>query len=405
MQPISPPARLADPMIGRTLAGRFHIESRLAEGGMATVYRATEDGDPPRTVAVKVLRSELARDGTFVSRFRREARLAARLVHPSIVELFEHGSEGSDHFLVMELLEGEDLFDRLAREGRLDERTAMSIVAQVCDALATAHGEGIIHRDLKPENIFLTGAPGGEPQVKVLDFGIAKLLEPEPLAHGASTPNLTRVGTILGTPEYMSPEQCKSEEPGPRSDVYGCGVLLYVMLTGRPPFVDRSPVVVAARQVGEAPAPPHLLRPGLDPELEAVILRTLAKDPRQRPASAAHLADLLRARLQAMDSPATTADTAPPRLLAGGAAPPPPPLALAPTLVAEPAFQPGAPTAVTIVPPRRRWRRDRRVAIVALGVAAALVLALAVGLDRRAPAPRNEPAPSSAAGNPTPRAS
>ncbi len=265
---------------------------------MATVFRALEEGVRP--VAVKVMHREHHRDDSLVARFKREATLAGRLAHRNIVKVLDHGSDGDVCFLVMELLEGEDLFDRLARERTLDAPTAMRIAAEVCDALEVAHREGIVHRDLKPENLFLTREPGGGEGLRVLDFGIAKRSGILPRrARDTSTPNLTMVGTLLGTPEYMSPEQCKAEPPGPRSDLYACGALLYTMLTGRPPFVGRNPVEVAARHIGLAPAPPSALQPGLDPRLEALVLKALAKDPDDRPASAFELGAALRALIEA----------------------------------------------------------------------------------------------------------
>lgn len=308
--PTTPSA--SDPQPGHVVAGRYRITALLGEGGMATVYRAEQDAEP-HEVAVKLLHPQLARDSSFVSRFKREAAFAMRAAHPNIVRVLDFGCERDTHYLVMELLRGEDLFDRLARERRLDAREAVEIMTSVCSALAAAHGEGIVHRDLKPENVFLAEAPDGARVVKVLDFGIARMLEPPTSTPGWSTPNLTLVGTVLGTPEFMSPEQCRAEMPGPRSDVYACGALLYAMLTGRPPFVAANPVEVAARHVGEIPAAPSTLRADIHPRLEAVILKALAKDPRERHAGALALAEDLQGALapQVAAAPEGCASSAP----------------------------------------------------------------------------------------------
>jgi serine/threonine-protein kinase len=288
-----PPPHRAD-FVGRVLAGRYRLVELLAEGGMAMVYRATVDGTA-REVAVKIMRPELARDPSFAKRFQREARMAGRLSHPRIVRVLDHGEDGAVFFLVMELLDGEDLFDILARERTLDEVVARRVVVEVCEALSEAHGLGIVHRDLKLENVFIARGPFGELGVKVLDFGVAKMREPEGRTSSDSMAVLTAIGTLLGTPEYMSPEACRGETPGPGGDVYACGVLLYVLLTGRPPFTAKNAIQVTLLTLNEAPVAPSVHRPGLDPAFEAVVLRALAKDPAGRPASAAAMADALRA--------------------------------------------------------------------------------------------------------------
>lgn len=266
---------------------------------MATVFRATSLDDMT-PVAVKVMRPELAEDPSFVARFKREASLSKRMSHPNIVRTLDFGAEGATPFIVMELLEGEDLFEKLSRERRLDEREAASIAGDVCDALAHAHDIGVVHRDLKPENVFLAQLKDGSRAVKVLDFGVAKAHKRALRREGISTPDLTVVGAVLGTPEYMSPEQCRSEMPGPLSDIYSCGAMLYAMLVGRPPFVGGNPVLVAARQVGEEPEAASALRPGLTPALEALVMAMLAKDPDARPVSAASLREELRALLPSL---------------------------------------------------------------------------------------------------------
>ena len=281
-------------LAGRVLSGRYLLQEVVAEGGMATVYRATQVGTRGE-VAVKVMHPHLTRDRGFAQRFRREALIAGRLSHASIVRVVDHGAEGGVFFLVMEMLDGEDVSDLLRRRHRLDESVARRIVIEVCDALAEAHGQGIIHRDLKPENVFLAREGEHAVRVKVLDFGVAKMMLPEEYSAGDSEPVFTAIGSLLGTPEYLSPEMCRGEVVGPRADLYACGVLLYALITGRPPFVTDRPLEVTLKHIGEAPLPPRQLVPDLDPALDAVILQALAKQPQQRQASAATLAEALRA--------------------------------------------------------------------------------------------------------------
>jgi eukaryotic-like serine/threonine-protein kinase len=261
---------------------------------MATVYRATRVVSE-EDVAVKVMHHHLTRDRGFAQRFKREALIAARLAHPGIVRVIDYGSDENVYFLVMELLDGEDIFDVLRRHKRLDEAVARRIVIELCGALAEAHAQGIVHRDLKPENVFLSHTREGGLAVKVLDFGVAKMLLPDASSSSESEPVLTAMGALLGTPEYLSPEMCRGEVVGPQADLYACGVLLFALLTGRPPFVTENPIDVTVKHVGEAPVPPSDLVAGLDPRLDAVVLQALAKRPGERQASAAALAAALRA--------------------------------------------------------------------------------------------------------------
>lgn len=264
---------------------------------MATVYRGVQDGDP-REVAIKVMHPELARDATFARRFRREARAASALHHPSTVRIIDYGVDGLVAYIAMELLSGRDLFDVLTVERRLSEARAARILIEVCDALTSAHAEGIVHRDLKPENIMLLGPPrpDGREQIKVLDFGIAKILdkdlkdtEGEPPSSGIVSSALTTVGVIVGTPEYMSPEQCRGEPVDPRSDLYACGVLLYQLVTGHLPFMGDSVIDIALKHIRQAPPRPSNYLPSLHPGLETIILTALEKWPAQRQQSAAEL--------------------------------------------------------------------------------------------------------------------
>jgi serine/threonine-protein kinase len=287
------PNETANPLIGRVLAERYLLREVLAEGGMATVYRATRVIAQDQ-VAVKVMHPHFTRDRSFGQRFRREAQIAWKLAHPSIVRVIDHGVEGQLFFMVMELLDGEDLFDVLRHEKRLDPGVARRILADVCDALAAAHAQGIVHRDLKPENVFLSRAKGAV-EVKVLDFGVAKMMLPDARASNESEPVLTAMGALLGTPEYLSPEMCRGEPVGPGADLYACGALLHALLTGRPPFVTDRPLDVTMKHITETPRPPSEIVPGLDPALDAIVLRALAKQPEERQASATAFAEALRA--------------------------------------------------------------------------------------------------------------
>jgi serine/threonine protein kinase len=299
----------ASDLIGRTLGGRFRVTSFLGEGAMASVFRAEQDADP-REVAVKVMHRELLRDETFAKRFVREAKAAAKVVHPNSVRILEHGADGDALYLAMELLDGQDLFDTLVRERKLTEERAARIVIQVAAALESAHAHGIVHRDLKPENVMLipdAQAPTGE-RVKVLDFGIAKIMErdharddapPSSEAPMSMPPSsaLTRVGTIVGTPEYMAPEQAMGLPVDARSDVYSCGVLLYHMITGRQPFTGPTPIDVIVQVVDASPALPSAHMPDMHPALEKIVMKAIAKMPDERYQTASDLRAALEALL------------------------------------------------------------------------------------------------------------
>jgi serine/threonine-protein kinase len=288
-----------DSLIGRTLGERFTITSFIGEGAMATVYRGTQSGDPP-DVALKIMHGHLVGDPTFVARFRREAKAAAQIHHPNTVQVIDCGVDGNLVYIAMELLAGQDLFEALVLERRFAEQRAVRIVIEVCDALIAAHDKGIVHRDLKPENIMLVedpSHPDGE-RVKVLDFGIAKILDRDssPSSDGEPPSNvLTVVGMVVGTPAYMSPEQCRGEPIDVRSDIYACGILLYQLITGRLPFSGDHPMELALKHVRTPPPPPRAFMPAFNADLEALILRALSKWPAQRQQSAVELkAELAR---------------------------------------------------------------------------------------------------------------
>ncbi len=287
-----------DPMVGRTLDDRFTMIAKLGAGSMGAVYRAKQQA-MGREVAVKILRSDKALDEAAKARFLREARATSLLASPHTVTVFDFGEcPSGELYLAMELLEGESLGQRLTRVKRISAAAAVDTAKQALRSLAEAHAKGIVHRDLKPDNLFYARVTHGgdvEEVVKVLDFGIAKML-----GQGGGEINAieTQAGTVFGTPRYMSPEQAQGKSLDGRSDLYSLGVLLYQMLTGRPPFTDDDAIIVMARHIKTAPKPPREAAPdaAIPPELEAVVLRALSKDPTQRPATAeAFSAELTRA--------------------------------------------------------------------------------------------------------------
>ncbi len=272
--------------IPQIVAGRFRIECELGRGGMGTVYRATHLG-LERPVAIKVLKQEFAAAPEVAERFMREARTMARLKHPRATMIFDAGRLADGRpFIVMEYVEGATLAESLAREGTFAPARAVRIASEICDVLAEAHALGIVHRDLKPSNIMLN-----ERGVCVLDFGIAKVLATS--TEMTRTHATTESGLVIGTPRYMSPEQCLGQPIGPASDLYSLGVLLYEMLAGRPPFVDPMSSAVLVKQATSAPPPLLALRPDAPRALASAVHTLLAKNPAQRPAKAADARHLL----------------------------------------------------------------------------------------------------------------
>ena len=276
-----------DSLIGTTLAGKYRIDARLSEGGMGTVYRGCHVL-MDKTVAIKVLRGSLAADEKIVARFSREARAASRITHPNALSVTDFGEDESGHvFLVMEFLSGKTLKQVIRDEGPLPLQRVVDITRQIGDALNAAHSQGVVHRDLKSDNIMLVDTMTGD-HAKVLDFGIAKINEPD----GVIDTNLTAPNLVIGTPQYMSPEQCSQEgEIDSRSDIYSLGVILYEMLVGHVPFAGDSPTMVMMKHLQE-PVPSVLEeREDLPPAVGRVVARAMAKVRHNRYQNAAELVE------------------------------------------------------------------------------------------------------------------
>lgn len=259
---------------------RYRLDEQIGEGGMAVVYSG-QDLLLNRQVAVKILRPQYAADAGFLKRFEREAQSAAGFSHPNIVNVYDVGADGHSHYIVMEHIRGPSLKELIRRHGPFSVDGAIYIIGQVASALDYAHQRGLVHRDIKPQNILVDR----EGNAKVVDFGIAK---------GVRDTSLTDAGTGMGTVHYVSPEQARGEPATPASDLYATGVVLYEMLTQRLPFEADSPIGVAMLHVNQAPPPPRQFNPSIPPKVEAIILRTLSKNPAERYPSATAFAQALR---------------------------------------------------------------------------------------------------------------
>jgi eukaryotic-like serine/threonine-protein kinase len=322
---------VSDTLIGTLFDGRYQILRKLGAGGMANVYLA-EDQELGRRVAIKILNDRHANDEQFVERFRREAKNAAALSHPNIVSIYDRGEAEGTYYIAMEYLDGRSLKELILSRGDAPVAVVVEYAQQILAALGFAHRHGIVHRDIKPHNVLVDG----EGRVKVTDFGIAR----------AGTSQMTEAGSIVGTAQYLSPEQARGGDVDQRSDVYSVGVLMYEMLTGVVPFSGDTPVEIAMKHLSQVPAAPSTKRHDIPPELDMVVMRALAKDPADRYQSAEEMkADLDRVArgagvaretqetaTQIMRSPvagpfAATAATniIPPRRGGGAAAPPVPP--------------------------------------------------------------------------------
>ena len=268
----------------RVFADRYEVEAPLGTGGMAEVWRG-HDRVLNRTVAIKTLLPQFARDASFVDRFRREAQAAARLNHPGIVSVYDSGTDGETPYIVMQYIEGRTLADFLGSGKTLPPAQAAKIAQEIAEALGVAHAHGVIHRDIKPANVMITR----DGKVLVMDFGIARLVS------GPETAPQT--SAVLGTASYLSPEQAQGQPVDARSDIYALGVVLYEMLTGRPPFTGDSPMAIAYKQVNATPPAPSSANPDVPPELDAVVMRALSKNPANRYQTGREFADdLERAR-------------------------------------------------------------------------------------------------------------
>jgi eukaryotic-like serine/threonine-protein kinase len=295
-------ATVSDSLVGRVLDGRYRVESRIARGGMATVYRAL-DVRLDRLVALKVMHQLYSEDDEFVARFIREAKSAARLSHPNVVAVFDQGDDAGHVFLAMEYVPGRTLRDLLLERGRLAPQEALAILAPVLAALSAAHSAGLIHRDVKPENVLLSD----DGRVKVADFGLAR---------AAASHTVTSATTLIGTVAYLAPEQVTRGIADARSDVYSAGIVAFEMLTGHPPYDGETAISVAYRHAHEDVPAPSISVPGIPASVDVLVQRATARDPDERPADAgAFLADTVRVRrgLPTLEADAGAATSLTPR--------------------------------------------------------------------------------------------
>jgi serine/threonine-protein kinase len=309
-----------DPLIGALFDGRYKIIKKLGAGGMATVYLA-EDQELGRRVAVKILNAKHASDEQFVERFRREASSAAGLSHPNIVQIYDRGKAEGTYYIAMEVIEGRSLKELIIDRGPSPIPVAVNYARQILAALRFAHRNGVVHRDIKPHNVLVDE----EGRVKVTDFGIARA--------GAS--EMTEAGSIIGTAQYLSPEQARGAPVDARSDLYSVGVVLYELLTGEAPYSGDTPVEIAMKHLSAIPEPPSVKRPEVPPELDAVVLRALAKHPDDRFQSVEEMDADLNAISKGLEISGTTTDAAT-TVLAGAGLSAPTMISRAPTRVVPP---------------------------------------------------------------------
>ena len=290
---------LADPLVGRVIDGRYVVRQLIARGGMAAVYRAT-DKRLGRDIALKVMSAELiGQSADFSSRFRREARSAAKLTHPGMVRVYDQGTDGDINYLTMEYIDGPNLRQRLALEGTIPLGEALRIAERLLETLGAAHRLGLVHRDIKPENVLIDA----EGEAKLADFGLARAV---------TEVTATTTGTILGTVAYLGPELVAKGVSDARTDVYAMGILLYEMVTGRQPFTGPSAIEVASRHVHEDVPPPSSYVLWLPPEFDALIARMADRDPRRRPSDANEALALVRQTRSMIDEPSLARKADPP---------------------------------------------------------------------------------------------
>src|SRR5690348_5364416 len=276
----------SDSLVGRVLADRYHILKRIGEGGMGRVYLG-EHVKMNRQCAIKVMSPALVNDSESASRFAREASSAARIIHPNVAAVFDYGESEGLIYLVMEYVDGQPLSRILAREAPLSVERALDLARQIADGLGAAHELGIVHRDLKPDNILVTRTRTGREVPKVVDFGIAKAVQ------DTTGESLTRTGLVIGTPEFMSPEQLLGDPVDARSDLYALGCILHLMLTATPPFAASTREQMIKRRLSEEPPHVQQLDPGLPDSVDRIVERLLARSPGDRYGSAAEVRDAL----------------------------------------------------------------------------------------------------------------
>ena len=357
----------------RVFGNRYRIVERAGIGGMAEVYKATDEV-LGRTVAIKVMLPQYASDHTFAARFRQEAQAAANLSSPYIVSIYDWGQDGDTYYIAMEYVRGVDLKTAIQERGSINPRKVAEIGSQVCAALSVAHARDIIHRDIKPQNIMIQ--PDGN--AKVMDFGIAR----------AGNTNLTTTNSVLGTAHYVSPEQAQGKPLKPSSDLYSLGVTMYEAATGKLPFEGPDAVSVAMKQVSEQPVPPRQINPNIDPDLEAIIMHAMEKDPEKRFASATEMRNALRSYLAGAPLPSWgqsygAAPTSvlpgsnssdPTRVMGGTASQSPATSVLPATGSPTSTFQSGGTQMIDPVTEKKKSRKKG--AIIAVVVVAAIVAAL-----------------------------
>jgi len=298
MQTSAPPTGGAPDLVGKEIAGRYRITSKLGEGGMGAVYRG-EQMSLKRAVAIKLLKPELGTNQLIVRRFDAEAKLVARLNHPNIVHIYEFGHDTDGAlFIAMEYVEGRSLREAIQREGPFSSARALAIASQIAASLVEAHAHSIVHRDLKPDNVMLQDRGKQRDVVRVLDFGIAKLRDDSRATQQA----MTQAGDMLGTPQYMAPEQIRGEGVDGRVDIYALGCIIYEMVTARLPYEAPTIMAMLSKHLLEEPSPPSQRRPELQipPAIDSLVLRAMAKDPASRPNTMDEFSEMIEAIRQTL---------------------------------------------------------------------------------------------------------